>query len=412
VQSESQLAAITYHDETADAPVTQLDTANSRESGLYDDVEPQPRDFGLAQLGAVDVLGRVMVTSRALVDQVTKNSAVFAAEALIDQGNTRPLLPISIDPPAHVNYRKLLDPLFAPKRMDAIEDDVTERVNHFIDQFVDRGHCNFTDEVADKFPPSVFLGLMGLPWEELDTFLRLRDGLIRPGTPEMTNAERTQFQLDTGQEVYAYFDAILDERAEHPHDDLLTHFLHAECDGERLTRNEILDICFMLLIAGLDTVADSMTCAWAFLAQHPEHRRQLVEDPEIIPNAVEELLRWNPPTPIQARWARQRCTINGLEVPAGEIVYVNMGAANVDPESVPDPLEVRFDRDVNRHLSFGGGVHRCLGSHLARRELRIALREWHRRIPEYTLAPGYEARFGPPPLRFVPDLQLAWPVGG
>jgi len=200
---EREPAVITYHDEFADAPVTQLDTANAGQSALYDDVEPQPRDFGLAQLGAVDVLGRVMVTSRALVDQVTKNPAVFAAEALIDQGNTRPLLPISIDPPAHVNYRKLLDPLFAPKRMDAIEDDVTRRVNHFIDQFAERGSCNFTDEVADKFPPAVFLGLMGLPWEELDTFLRLRDGLIRPGTAEMTNAERTRFQLDAGREVYA-----------------------------------------------------------------------------------------------------------------------------------------------------------------------------------------------------------------
>ena len=405
-------AAIEYDDRyTADAPLTKLDTANSQESGLYEDVEPQPRDHALAQLGAVDVLGRVMVTSRELVDQLTKNPEVFAAEDLIDQGNTRPLLPISIDPPAHLNYRKLLDPLFAPKRMDAIEDDVTARVNHFIDLFIDRGHCNFTDEVADKFPPAVFLGLMGLPWEELDTFLRLRDGLIRPGTPDMTNAERTQFQLDAGQEVYAYFDAILDERAKHPKDDLLTHFLHAECDGEQLTRQEMLDICFMLLIAGLDTVADSMTCAWGFLAQHPEHRQQLVENPELIPNAVEELLRWNPPTPIQARWARQRCTINGLEVPAGEVVYLNMGAANLDPESVPDPLEVRFDREVNRHLSFGGGVHRCLGSHLARRELRVALREWHRRIPEYGLAPGYEAKFGPPPLRFIPDLQLVWPVG-
>jgi cytochrome P450 len=362
-------------------------------------------------LGAIDVLGRVMVTSRERVDEVLKNSAVFAAEDLIDQGNTRPLLPISVDPPDHVKYRKLLDPLFAPKRMDAMEGDITERVNHFIDAFVDRGTCNFTDEFADKFPPAVFLGLMGLPWEELETFLRLRDGMIRPGTSEMTNAERRQFQRDTGQEVYAYFDAILDERERDPREDLLTHFLHAECDGEQLTRHEILDICYMLMLAGLDTVADSMTCAWGFLAEHPDHRRQIVEDPEIIPNAVEELLRWNPPTPIQARWARHRCTIQGMDVPAGEVVYVSMGAANMDPESVTDPLEVRFDREVNRHLSFGGGIHRCLGSHLARRELRIALREWHARIPEYGLAPGHEARFGPPPLRFIPDLQLAWPVG-
>ena len=170
----------------------------------------------------------------------------------------------------------------------------------------------------------------------------------------------------------------------------------------------MLAICFVLLTAGLDTVTDSLTCFFAFLAQHPDHRRRIVDDPDVIPGAVEELLRWETPVPSVVRWAREDATLGGELVGAGNHVMVNLGAANLDPAEFTDPLQVRFDREVNRHLAFGGGVHRCLGSHLARRELRIALREWHRRIPEYTLTPGYEVNYLPP-LRYVPDLQLSWP---
>ena len=185
-------------------------------------------------------------------------------------------------------------------------------------------------------------------------------------------------------------------------------FLEVEVEGERLTRDEMLAICFVLLTAGLDTVTDSLTCFWAFLAQHPAHREALVADPALIPEAVEELLRWETPVPSAVRWAREDHVIGGKQVDAGHLLMVNLSAANLDPAEYPEPLEVRFDREVNRHVAFGGGIHRCLGSHLARRELRVALREWHRRIPEYELAPGYTVGYRPP-LRFVPDLQLVWP---
>jgi cytochrome P450 len=200
---------------------------------------------------------------------------------------------------------------------------------------------------------------------------------------------------------------VLDERASAPRDDILSLLTTAEAGGERLTRDEMLDICFVLLTAGLDTVTDSLTCFWAFLAQHADHQRQLVEHPEVIPDAVEELLRWESPVPAVVRWAREDHTIGEHPVAAGHLVMANLSSANLDPELYADPLDVRFDREVNRHLAFGGGVHRCLGSHLARRELRVALAEWHRRIPEYSLAPGYRPAYKPP-LRFVPDLQLVW----
>jgi cytochrome P450 len=387
-----------------------LDFVNAPLSETVDATAPQPRNHALAQQGAVDLLGMLIVNSRELVKDTLTHAEVFSSADLIEQGNVRPLIPLGIDPPAHLKYRKLLDPLFAPRRIDALEDDIAARANAFIDRFSERGSCDFTAEFAELFPSSVFLGMMGLPWEELDTLIRLRDGLLRPGTREMSAEQRSQIQRRTAQEVYAYFDAILDERAAEPRDDILSAFVNAEADGQRLTRHEMLDICFVLLTAGLDTVTDSLTCFWAFLAQHPGHRRQLVAQPELLPNAVEELLRWETPVPSVIRWAREDCPVGDRVAGAGHLVAVNLSAANLDPLEFPDPLEVRFDRATNRHLAFGGGVHRCLGSHLARRELRVALREWHRRIPEYGLTPGYEVRYRPP-LRFVPDLQLSWSVG-
>ena len=372
---------------------------------------PQPKYQRLVEAQVMEAMpGMYMVASRAAVEATFKNSEVFSSEGFLELGNVRPLIPLSVDPPRHLKYRKILDPIFAPKQMDAIEDDVTARVNHFIDQFEARGECHFTHEFAEQFPSAVFLGLMGLPWEELDTFLRLKDGIIRPGTIEMTPEERQQIQRDTGQELYAYFDAILDERLAAPKDDILTRFNTAEIDGEKLTREEILDICFLFFIAGLDTVTDSLSCFFAFLAQHDDHRRMLVEQPDIIPSAVEELLRWETPVPNVPRMATtDGCPVAGHTIPQGSFVLVNVGAANVDPAEYDDPMDVRFDRDVNRHLAFGGGVHRCLGSHLARRELRVTLREWHRRIPEYSIKPGIELQYAGG-LRLVENLELVWPT--
>jgi cytochrome P450 len=378
---------------------------------LFDLADPQPRYIDLIETGGVisPAEGFTVVASRSAVDEVFRDPVRFTSRDLVQLGNVRPLIPLSVDPPEHKKYRRILDPLFAPKRMDEIEDDLSDRVNRFIDAFVDRGSCNFTEELAVPFPSAVFLGLMGLPWDELDTLLRLKDGIMRPGGGGLPEDEQMRIRNEIGTEIYGYFNAILDERQRKPEDDILTGFLDAEVDGDKLSREEILDICFLFLIAGLDTVTDSLTCFFAYLGANPGHRRQIVDDPSVIPKAVEEMLRWETPVAGTARLATADTVVSGCPVPAGNVVFVSIGAANVDPSEFADSMTVRFDREVNRHLAFGGGVHRCLGSHLARRELRIVLREWHRRIPDYGLKPGLELEY-PPGLRMVQNLELVWPT--
>jgi cytochrome P450 len=394
------------------------DNAFAQMQDLFNLADPQPRYRQMIEQGGFvkPMDGFAMVFSRDLADFVLRNHELFSSQVEMNLGNVRPLIPLNVDPPDHSKYRKLLDPLFAPKQMEAQEADITARVNHFVDMFIDRGECNFSEEFAELFPSAVFLGLMGLPWEELDTFLRLRDGILRPQKfdPDalLDGGKRNAVMSATGQEVYDYFNAILDERERRPTDDILTHFITAEIDGEKLTRDDILDICFLFLIAGLDTVSDTLTCSYAFLATHPEHRQQIVNDPTVIPNAVEELLRWESPVPSGVpRIATQDTELpNGEQISAGTAMMVSYGAANVDPSEFGDAFDVRFDRDVNRHIAFGGGVHRCLGSHLARRELRVTLREWHRRIPEYRIKPGHEELVYEPGLRNVTNLVLTWPT--
>ena len=339
----------------------------------------------------------VVVCRRAEIDETFRRSDLFSSNmSAVDLQNVRPLIPLQIDPPDHKNYRRVLDPLFSPKRMALLEEPITALANDLIDRFDGRDEIDFAADFSIPFPSQVFLTLLGLPQDELPKFLAMKDGIIRPD--HVTGKDRfhdvaVAHQRATALSIYDYFDAVLDERAVEPRDDLLSTFLATELDGRPLTRHEILDICFLFLIAGLDTVTASLDCFFAYLAEHPEQRRRLVEDPSLIPSAVEELLRWETPVMGVIRVATEDTELGGCPISAGQNVSVLLGSANTDDDEFGDGDEVRLDRDPNRHLAFGGGVHRCLGSHLARQELRVALRVWHSRIPDYSLAPGAQLQY-------------------
>jgi cytochrome P450 len=335
----------------------------------------------------------VLLSRKEEIDQALRHPEIFSSNMdAVDLKNKRPMIPLQIDPPEHKKFRKLLDPLFAPRKMALLEDEVSALVNRLIDGFIDRGEVDFAKEFSIPFPSQVFLTLLGLPLDELDRFLTMKDGIIRPDhvTGKLYGSrEASDYQQKVADSVYDYFDEILDQREVERRDDLLSLFLDAEVEGDRLSREDILDICFLFLIAGLDTVTATLDCMFSFLAQHPEQRRQIVEDPGLIPNAIEELLRWETPVMGVARVAVEETELGGCPIHAGDQVMIMIGSANTDEAEFPDADVVRFDRQVNRHIAFGGGIHRCLGSNLARLELRVALREWHKRIPEYEVEPGH-----------------------
>ena len=240
--------------------------------------------------------------------------------------------------------------------------------------------------------------MLGLPLNDLPSLLTMKDGIIRPheivGKP-LGHPDTDAHQAATAASIYEYFTQTMEEHKLDPRDDMLNWFLEAEIDGDGLTGEEILDICFLFLIAGLDTVSASFDCFFSYLARHPQLRRAIAGGQSSIPFVVEELLRWETPVMAVAREAKRDTELGGCPIHAGEQVLAMLGSANTDENYTPDAGGVRFDRKVNRHFGFGGGVHRCLGSHLARIELRTALRLWHERIPEYHIKPGVELDFTP-----------------
>jgi cytochrome P450 len=388
-------------DATTDAPeMTEEQTASPFDGASDMAAHPQPIFKAMRDNSPVLALEGSLVLSRKTdIDEALRHPEMFTSNmSAVDLKNVRPLIPLQIDPPDHKKFRKLLDPIFAPRFMTAMEEDVAVLVNDLIDRFIERGEVDFSAEFSTPYPSQVFLTLLGLPLDELPRFLAMKDGIIRPdhvtGRP-YGSKEADAHQQEVADSIYAYFNQVLDERELNPRADLVSRFLSAEVDGHQLTREDILDICFLFLIAGLDTVSATLDCMFSFLSQHPEHRQQLVDDPSLIPSAIEELLRWETPVQMVARAALEDGTFAGCPVKKGDNIVLMLGSANTDDLEVEDAQEVRFDREVNRHIAFGGGIHRCLGSHLARMELRVALREWHRRIPEYSVEPGHTLVYTP-----------------
>jgi cytochrome P450 len=356
--------------------------------------EPQPFYKRVRDAGAVvpGVFGGYQVVRRAEVEYALQHPDEFSsAMEAVDLGQKRPLIPLQMDPPDHVKYRRLLDPVFSPREMAKLEPQVTALVNGLIDGFIDRDGCDFASEFAVPLPSSVFLALMGMPYSDLDMFLEMKDRIVRPGGA--SQEENREIHREYAARIDGYFESILAERKTQRRDDLLSHLVDAEVAGEKLTDDEILGICFLMLLAGLDTVTDALECDWVYLARHPEQRQRIIDDPGIIPHAVEELLRYESPVTGVARISAADVELAGCPIPKGTHVGVSIGAANTDERALPDADNVDLTRNPNRHLAFGAGVHRCLGSHLARLELRVAMREWHKRIPHYRIPDGTELRF-------------------
>ena len=264
-----------------------------------------------------------MVLSRkADIDEALRHPEMFTSNmAAVDLKNVRPLIPLQIDPPDHKKYRKLLDPIFAPRRMTAMEEDVAVLVNDLIDRFIDRGEVDFAAEFSVPYPVAGLSQAARAATRGARPLLG-HEGRHHPSRSRHRLALRQRgadaHQQEVADSIYAYFNQVLDEREEEPPGGPGLTLPRRRGGGPHLTREDILDICFLFLIAGLDTVTATLDCMFAFLSQHPEHRRQLAEDPSLIPSAIEELLRWETPVQMVARASLEDTTFAGCPVNKGD----------------------------------------------------------------------------------------------
>ena len=294
------------------------------------------------------------------------------------------LIPEMLDPPAHTRWRQLLGPLFSPTAVARLEPRVTARFNEILDDLVDRGECDYVADVALRFPNSIFMEIMGLPVADAAQFQAWETDILHTETG-------SEESLQAMNEVISYFADLVAERRSTPREDLVSAALNFEIDGRAVSDDDLLSMCLLLFMAGLDTVAMQLSYSMHHLATHDDDRRCLIEDPSLFPSAVEEFLRYyafvTPGRKIMADADFHNCPLK-----AGQMAYLPLVSANRDPDEFPNADRVVIDRPDNRHIAFGAGPHRCLGSHLARQELRIGLTNWHARIPHYNLQRGVPVR--------------------
>lgn len=352
--------------------------------------------------------GLPTVATREEVMNVLSDPELFISGGRLDNGSSREFIPQETDPPHHRRYRALLEPIFAPRQIRRMEPTVRAMAIDLIEKVEDAGSCDLVSTVGMLAPRFFIMELLGLPESRVAEVCDLKDEVLHP--EGATDDERQAVKMAAGARIEKLLAEAMWERKENPGDDLLSQIIAMELDGDRLSDDEIQAIYYTVFIAGLDSVAAMTTMMFMFLAQNPAHRRQIVEDPTIIPNAVEELLRHQSVVETVARVASRDCVLNGRTLSAGDQVVVALGAANHDPAEFEDAGSVDFARNANKQVAFAAGIHRCLGMHLARLELAILLEEWHKRIPEYQIPEGTELEWIDSPVRMVRTLPLEWSV--
>lgn len=289
--------------------------------------------------------------------------------------------PITSDPPFHSIARRMLLPAFGPKPIAALEPFTRELCRELLDKTDGQREFDAAVEYARHIPLRVIIGMLGFPQEDADIFRKFIQQVLEDvdQSPEDRQTVIQQGEIDD------YMDAQIDDHVARPRDDLTSFLLQAEIDGNRLPREHVRGTMTLLMIAGIDTTWSAIGASLWHLAQNPEDRRRLAEDTELMPTAIEEFLRAYAPVTM-ARLVAQDFEFHGQQMKEGDWLLLPFPSANRDPSAFQDPDEVRLDREQNRHAAFGLGIHRCLGSNLARMELRIALEEWMARYPDFELS--------------------------
>lgn len=352
----------------------------------------------IAGMGA----GSWIVTHYKDIERVYTDNALFSNKGTAEFqrliGETFPSIPIAIDPPDHQKYRAFLMPWFAPSRLNRMDAQIRGLARAMIDEFAEQGEVDMAWDFGRVFPVRIFMGLMGFPPRMFEQFLDWEWNILHSGSIETMQAALRG--------VLEFLRAFMAEKAREPDDALTSYIVHGEIGGVPLTADEQIGMVWFLWLGGLDTVAATISQMFRRMALQPEIQAQIRENPGLINTAVEEFLRTQPILS-SARRATKDFEWHGLQIKAGDSFQCLNPAGNFDPARFADPRKFDPARKPNRHFTFVAGIHLCLGAPLARRELRILLEEWFRRIPEFRAKPGADTTVFPG-LMSIRNLPLVW----
>lgn len=308
------------------------------------------------------------------------------------------LIPIDLDPPEHDRMRSFMNPLFSPKKVAQLSAKVEQRAVELIEKFQHKTGCAFVEEFARPFPVTIFLEMFGLPVSEMERFVVWEEAIIHSQGPQ---------QLAAMRELRDYMAEVIADRRLNPKEDLISLAVTTEVEGKKLTYDEIMGMCIMLFMGGLDTVTSELGFIFRHLAENPDQQQWLRDNPSMIPTALEEILRIYPII-TTGRIATRDVEIGNVKISAGENVACPLACASRDPAEIENADHIDLERSPNRHSAFGFGPHRCIGSHLARRELIVAIEQWLKRIPPFQVAPGETLEASGAGVVALRSLPLVW----
>ena len=337
------------------------------------DVFYSPRNGGFWMITRLDMMSKVLADTEHFSNRVLEIPRIYSDNVMI---------PLNLDPPDHLPFRMVLMRHLGPKQIREMEPGIREWANRLIDKVIDEGECEFGERVGAAFPVSVFMQLVGWPLERFEEFRGIVHEFFRS---DISSADRVGVQNQIIGIVREFF--VL--RREQPGDDLFTKLLSEEVRGRKLTDSELDSIGFLLFLAGLDTVANTLAFSFNFLAQQPDIQDRLAAEPDSVPGFVEEALRRFSIVQ-QPRIVKKDVDMFGAKFRVDDMVVCSLPAAGVDEAANPDPENFDIDRYGRKHIAFSTGPHTCVGNYLARTEMRILTEEWTRRIPRFRRKEGTE----------------------
>ena len=345
--------------------------------------------------------GFYYLTRREDVLAALRNPNVFSSRlALQPPGYPLPVLPLAFDPPEHTRYRKILQPYFSPQGLSKSRPVLQRHAAEMIAALAGRGGCEVMADFARLYPFQVFLDLYGLPVEHRDYLISLKDAVVAD-KPYLSEDD-----MEKGHELLAYLGDAIEQRRQNPGSDMLSRVMTG---GGDFTDLELLGMSHLLILAGLDTVTAAIGFALFELARRPQLRAALRDNPKQTRVFIEEIVRLEPSAPVAPRVTTEYVNVGGMTLPPGTHVRLCTAAVNRDGSDTWSTDELVMDGKVHRHWGFGGGPHRCLGSHLARIELTIIVAEWLKQIPDFDLPEGYTPEIKFPSKTFaLKELPLRW----